>query len=274
LKNYYELLGLEQTAQPEDVKRAFRREIARYHPDKVQHLGPEFQEIAANRAAELTEAYRILMDPAARKAYDASVAKGEPPRPGQPDAAKSPEPARESQPSQQAAQPRPAAEAPTPHISESLRATQATMSAFVRKATVGRLREAIEAVFGSAAPFEASGFDAGFDLKPRRGLFQKSEAGVHLLARVVPKVDEEAIRDAWPLAVKAGGRDQAICLLLLGLGLAPVRELASVIAEHRRRTRQGAPIVIPVDARDWDALFPPETPPGVRKVLERLKLGV
>ena len=33
-----------------------RREIARYHPDKVQHLGPEFQEIAATRAAELTEA--------------------------------------------------------------------------------------------------------------------------------------------------------------------------------------------------------------------------
>src|ERR1051325_1899170 len=70
---YYELLGLSRTASFDDVKRAFRREIARYHPDKVQHLGSEFEEIAASKAAVLTQAYKTLGDPEARAAYDARI---------------------------------------------------------------------------------------------------------------------------------------------------------------------------------------------------------
>src|SRR5918996_1662926 len=62
-------MGVAPSATPEEIKHAFRREIARYHPDKVQHLGPEIQEIAAARAAELTEAYRILTNPPARQSY-------------------------------------------------------------------------------------------------------------------------------------------------------------------------------------------------------------
>jgi hypothetical protein len=271
LKTYYELLGLEPSAPAEDIKRAFRREIARYHPDKVQHLGPEFQEIAAVRAAELTEAYRVLMDPAAREQYDATIARGEAParpEPGQSQASSRSAPTFDDAPPS-----RHAPDPSVPHVSESLRETQATLSMFVRKATVGRLREAVEALFSGSQALDADGFDAGFDLRPRRGLFQKADDPIQLLARMVAKVDGDAVRDAWPLALKAGRRDQTVCLLLLGLGLAPARELAAVIAEQRRRTRQGAPIVIPVDARDWDALFPPETPQSVRKVIERLKLG-
>src|SRR5207247_2331834 len=62
------------TSSADEVKRAFRQQIARYHPDKVQHLGREFQEMAADRAAELTEAYRILSDEGRRKEYDDAVA--------------------------------------------------------------------------------------------------------------------------------------------------------------------------------------------------------
>jgi len=60
LRNYYQLLALDASASAEDVKKAFRREIAKYHPDKVQHLGQEFQAMAAALAADLTEAHRIL----------------------------------------------------------------------------------------------------------------------------------------------------------------------------------------------------------------------
>src|SRR3954470_14307597 len=80
------MLSVPPAAPADEIKKAFRREIARYHPDKVQHLGPEFQEMAAGIAADLTEAYRILMDPAARAKYDgdrggASPAAAPPPRP-------------------------------------------------------------------------------------------------------------------------------------------------------------------------------------------------
>ena len=44
------MLGLEPSADADAIKKAFRREIARYHPDKVIHLGAEFQEMAATRA--------------------------------------------------------------------------------------------------------------------------------------------------------------------------------------------------------------------------------
>ena len=59
-KNCYELLEVAPTASPTEIKQAFRRAIAKYHPDKVQHLGVELQEIAAVRAAEITQAYRTL----------------------------------------------------------------------------------------------------------------------------------------------------------------------------------------------------------------------
>ena len=51
-QDFYELLGVARDASSEDIKKAFRQQIARYHPDKVQHLGKEFQEMAAERAAE------------------------------------------------------------------------------------------------------------------------------------------------------------------------------------------------------------------------------
>src|SRR5216684_833399 len=73
LKDYYALLEIAPTSSADEVKRAFRSQIARYHPDKVQHLGKEFQAMAADRAAELTEAYRILSDVGRRAEYDRAV---------------------------------------------------------------------------------------------------------------------------------------------------------------------------------------------------------
>ena len=77
---YYDTLGIAPTASADEIKRAFRREIARYHPDKVQHLGQEFQEIAADKAAGLTQAYKTLSDASARVDYDAQLKTGVVPR--------------------------------------------------------------------------------------------------------------------------------------------------------------------------------------------------
>ena len=92
MKTHYELLGVEPNADADTIKKAFRREIARYHPDKVIHLGAEFQEMAATRAAELTVAYKTLTDADARAEYDASVGVGTV-APGMPTPSPAPRPA-------------------------------------------------------------------------------------------------------------------------------------------------------------------------------------
>jgi len=72
-RTHYELLDVAHAAPAEEIKHAFRREIAKYHPDKVQHPGQEFQDIASARAAELTQAYKTRTNAALRAECDASL---------------------------------------------------------------------------------------------------------------------------------------------------------------------------------------------------------
>jgi hypothetical protein len=268
LRTYYDLLSVAPGVSAEDIKKAFRREIARYHPDKVQHLGTEFQEIAAVRAAELTEAYRVLMDEEQRRRYDESLAED-----GVGDPASAPRPAA-SRP--QAAQPPPSAEpatAPPPGLDRRFQQERATTSDFVRKAGVSRLREAVEAVAGGT-PLSIAGFDVAFDVKGKGGMFKKAESPVRLLARFVSQVDAAAIETCWPLALKAAKGTEPVCLLLLGGGgIGPAKELSVAIAAQRRKSRAAAPVLIPVDMRDWEALFPPEAPASVRAIIQWLRDG-
>src|SRR5215212_6606427 len=98
------MLDVAPEASVDEIKRAFRREIAKYHPDKVQHLGKEFQEIAAIKAAELTQSYKTLTDETLRAEYDAQLESGEPtaayytPAPAPPSAEAPPRPAQAARP--------------------------------------------------------------------------------------------------------------------------------------------------------------------------------
>ncbi|BCS34163.1 chaperone protein DnaJ [Luteitalea sp. TBR-22] len=65
----YELLGLGADATEAQVRRAYRRLARRWHPD----LNPGNAD-AARRYAAITEAFELLVDPARRRAYDASGA--------------------------------------------------------------------------------------------------------------------------------------------------------------------------------------------------------
>jgi uncharacterized membrane protein YkvA (DUF1232 family) len=57
----YETLGLRPGAAPEEIKTAYKRLAAQYHPDKVQHLGKEFQELAHKKFVIIQNAYNRLM---------------------------------------------------------------------------------------------------------------------------------------------------------------------------------------------------------------------
>ena len=59
-KDPYEVLGISPGATREEIKSAYRRLVATYHPDKVAHLGDEFRKLAEERFKEVQEAYREL----------------------------------------------------------------------------------------------------------------------------------------------------------------------------------------------------------------------
>lgn len=57
----YAILGLGRTATVEEIKHAYRTQAARYHPDKVTHLGEEFQELAKKKFQDLQWAYETVL---------------------------------------------------------------------------------------------------------------------------------------------------------------------------------------------------------------------
>lgn len=64
-RDYYEVLGVERTADAEEIKRAYRRMAMKYHPDR----NPGDTEAEA-RFKEAAEAYEVLADEGKRKTYD------------------------------------------------------------------------------------------------------------------------------------------------------------------------------------------------------------
>jgi curved DNA-binding protein CbpA len=271
LKNYYELLEIAPESAADEVKRSFRAQIARYHPDKVQHLGKEFQDMAANRAAELTEAYRILSDAGRRAEYDRAFKEAGPAL-----AAVAAGPATAQHQGGADAKAAPQAPAPEPEVASPLRGVQfkeerATRDQFVRKATISRVRQALDAVNAGYDPSALRGFDLA--LIPKRKLFARSD-NPRLLVQFVPQLDREAVAAAWGQASNWGDtKTDAVCVLLLGTALATAGELAREIADQRRRSRTAKVTLIPVDAGAWDAHMPLDAPAIAKTLLARLKSG-
>lgn len=63
-KDYYSILGIEKGASEEDIKKAYRKQALKWHPDKNKspHAEEKFKEVA--------EAYEVLSDPKKRDIYD------------------------------------------------------------------------------------------------------------------------------------------------------------------------------------------------------------
>jgi curved DNA-binding protein CbpA len=271
LKNYYELLEIPPEAPAEEIKRSFRAQIARYHPDKVQHLGKEFQSLAADRAAELTEAYRILSDAGRRAEYDRAFAEAgatiSPPASSAPVTAQH---QGSAEPHQQAPPPAPPSQE-APPLGAQFKAERASGDEFVRKATLSRLRQAVEAVGGGYEESQLRGFDLA--LVPKKKLFG-SNTNPKLLARFVAQLDREAVAAAWLQALKWGdSKKDDVCVLLLGTALVPAGELAGEIADQRRKSRGARLTLIPVDARVWNAHMPLDAPAIAKTLVARLKSG-
>lgn len=61
-QKYRETLGLSGNDSHENIKQKFKKLISKYHPDKVQHLGLEFQVFAEKKTKAILEAYQYFQN--------------------------------------------------------------------------------------------------------------------------------------------------------------------------------------------------------------------
>lgn len=57
---FYLILNINSNSSVDDIKKAYKEEIRKYHPDKVEHLGNEFKEIAERKTKDINKAYNYF----------------------------------------------------------------------------------------------------------------------------------------------------------------------------------------------------------------------
>lgn len=64
-EDYYQVLGIQKNADPEEIKKAYRKLALKFHPDRNPN-----DKSAEERFKKINEAYAVLSDPEKRKEYD------------------------------------------------------------------------------------------------------------------------------------------------------------------------------------------------------------
>ena len=65
MKDYYQLMGLSREATGDEIRKAYRKLVMEYHPDRNRN-NPDCE----GRMKEINEAYQVLGDEEKRRQYD------------------------------------------------------------------------------------------------------------------------------------------------------------------------------------------------------------
>ncbi|MDO8551540.1 MAG: DnaJ C-terminal domain-containing protein [bacterium] len=63
-KDFYDVLGVNKSSSPEEIKRAYRKQALEWHPDRNK------SDAATQKFKEINEAYEVLSNPEKKTAYD------------------------------------------------------------------------------------------------------------------------------------------------------------------------------------------------------------
>jgi hypothetical protein len=247
-KNYYEILALDPLCSHEDVKRAFRQQVALSHPDKVSHLAREIQELAFVRTTELTEAYRILSNGELRLDYDRQL-----------------QHMVKSVPTNGSVRPR-SNEEPSGGMGK---------DNFLFQSGLGLLRSAVQEALPGMDEVQVHGFDAAFAPRRKWNLLSAGKGCcAQVLVRALPMIDSPAVEDGWNSALKAvRGVKGDVYLFLMGLKLDGTDKLSGAILALQRRARhqdETKILVIPLNVNSFAALIPNGAPDPLRAIVRTL----
>ena len=65
-KDYYKILEIDKNSSPEEIRKAYKKLVLKYHPDK----NPENMEESEKKFKEIYEAYSVLSNPSKKSDYD------------------------------------------------------------------------------------------------------------------------------------------------------------------------------------------------------------
>jgi DnaJ-like protein len=246
------LLGIALPASAEDVKRAYRRQISRYHPDKVQHLGEEFQVMAAEKSAQLTHIYQQLMESGGSDQTIDATSK----------------PADTGTPMAAAAQTTGAAPRQVNRAS-TWQAVAVGCPSLILGAAVDRVTQSVRWTMPRAEEVPVAGFTLACRTRPDwRGLFKRkrppSEAVLLRAPSDIGPGPRQRIRDLMP------GVDGAIVMFDLVLNPRAAGQ-EEPLGRTPSARREADVFSVTVDAMTWKARVPPHAPEIAHLILERLR---
>jgi len=245
------LLGIALPASIEEVKRAYRRQISRYHPDKVHHLGEEFQVLAAEKSAQLTEVYRRLLE---SHGSDECADVG-------------PTPA--ASPCGESRVEEPTAPSPVNRMS-SWQAVDVGCPSLILTAAVDRVTQAVTSTLPRVDELTVPGFAHAWRTRTDwRGFLKRRPAECVLLR--MPDEGQTKGRRTARIRQLLPGVDGAIVIFDLVVGAVATDPQAPASPRQSSACGERDVFNIVLDAMTWKARMPPEAPEVAHTILARVR---